>query len=190
MRMDKLYLKDAAEWREWLAQFHDREKEIWLVFYKKDSKKSGIGYEQAVEEALCFGWIDSLIKSLDAESYAHKFTPRKENSVWSESNKRRVKKLIEEGKMTDIGLAKVEAAKKLGWWDKDNRPAISLDMPPEFKQALNANKKARANFNKLAATYQNHYIIWIGMAKRTETRERRIVESIALLEKGQKLGLK
>jgi uncharacterized protein YdeI (YjbR/CyaY-like superfamily) len=190
MQMDKLYVKDEVEWRDWLARFHDREKEIWLVFYKKESKKTGIGYEQAVEEALCFGWVDSLIKSLDTESYARKFTPRKENSIWSESNKRRVKKLIKEGKMMDIGLAKIEAAKKSGWWDKDNRPVISLDMPPAFRQALNANKRARANFSKLAETYQKHYIIWIGMAKRTETRERRISESIALLEKGQKLGLK
>jgi len=188
--MKKLYVKNSSEWRGWLSRHYDKETEIWLVFYKKETKKPTMGYEQAVEEALCFGWIDSIIKKIDDASYARKFTPRKEQSMWSASNKRRVKKLLEEGKMTEIGLVKIEAAKKSGWWDKDNRPEVSLDIPPEFEQALKKNSKARANFEELALSYRKHYIIWIAMAKGKETRERRIKESMALLEKGEKLGLK
>ncbi len=188
--MKKFYPKNFEEWREWLSRFHDSEIEIWLVFYKKETGKPSINYNQAVEEALCFGWIDSIIKNIDDVSYARKFTPRKEKSAWSASNKRRVKKLLDEGRMTDIGLAKIEAAKKSGWWDKDNRPDVSPDIPSEFEQALIKNSKARANFEELALSYRKHYILWIAMAKRKETRERRIKESIALLEKGEKLGLK
>lgn len=188
--MKKLYLDNSEAWRGWLSRSHDKETEIWLVFYKKGSGKPTIAYEKAVEEALCFGWIDSIIRKIDDVSYAYKFTPRKKNSVWSASNKRRVKKLLAEGRMTDIGLAKIDAAKKSGWWNKDTRPDVSPDMPPEFEQALNKNKKARQNFAKLAPSYQKHFILWIAVAKRNETKQRRIEESIILLEKGEKLGLK
>ena len=101
-----------------------------------------------------------------------------------------VNKMIKEGRMTKIGLAKIEKAKKTGLWEKDDRPQISLDIPAEFAKALARNKKAKENFDKLAPTYRRHYIGWISVAKRPETKKRRIEESIALLEKGQKLGLK
>jgi uncharacterized protein YdeI (YjbR/CyaY-like superfamily) len=188
--MKKLYLDNSEDWRRWLSRSHDKETEIWLVFYKKGSGKPTIEYEQAVEEALCFGWIDSIIRKIDYVSYAYKFTPRKKNSFWSTSNKRRVKKLLDEGKMTDIGLAKIEAAKKSGWWDKNDRPNVSLDIPPEFEQALSKNIKAREYFDKLSPGYRKQYILWIAVAKRNETKQRRIEESIALLERGEKLGLK
>jgi len=188
--LKKLDLKSSGEWREWLSRHHDQASEVWLVFYKKESRQPTIPYEQAVEEALCYGWIDSIIKKLDDIRYARKFTPRNENSVWSPSNKKRVAKLIKEGRMTEIGRAKIEAAKKSGWWDKDERPEIQFDMPAEFELALSKNRKAKLNFEKLARGYQKHYIIWIAMAKREETRQKRIQESLALLEKGEKLGLK
>jgi uncharacterized protein YdeI (YjbR/CyaY-like superfamily) len=188
--MKKLYLDNSEDWREWLSRSHDRETEIWLVFYKKGSGKPTIEYEHAVEEALCFGWIDSIIRNIDEVSYAHKFTPRKDNSIWSASNKRRVKKLLGEGKMTDIGLAKIEAAKNSGWWDKSDRPDVSLDIPPEFEHALSKNSKAREYFDKLAPGYRKQYILWIAVAKRNETKQRRVEESMALLERGEKLGLK
>ena len=98
--------------------------------------------------------------------------------------------MIKERRMTKIGLAKIETAKKTGFWDKDDRPRLSLDVPLEFARALARNKKAKENFDKLAPTYRKHYIAWISIAKRPETKKRRIKESIALLEKGQKLGLK
>lgn len=161
-----------------------------MVFFKKETRKPSIEYESAVEEALCFGWIDSVIKKIDASKYARKFTPRKDKSNWSELNKRRAEKMIREGRMTKFGLAKIELAKKSGNWDKEEMNDISFALPPEFKKALARNKKAKEHFEKLAPTYQKHYIVWIAVAKRKETRAKRIKESIALLEKGKKLGLK
>jgi uncharacterized protein YdeI (YjbR/CyaY-like superfamily) len=163
---------------------------VWLVFYNKQASMPTIAYEDAVEEALCFGWIDSILKKIDDARYARKFTPRSDKSKWSALNKKRADKMIKQGRMTDFGLAKITAAKKSGLWDKDARPKISLYIPSEFAKALARNKKAKENFDKLAPTYRRRYIAWIAVAKRPETKKRRIAESIALLEQGQKLGLK
>lgn len=106
MKLGKtLYVKKRGEWRKWLEKNHQKESEIWLVYYKKHTKKPSIPYNDAVEEALCFGWIDSSEKRIDKERYAQRFTPRKPKSNWSESNKERVRKLIVQGKMTPAGLA-------------------------------------------------------------------------------------
>jgi len=188
--MKQLYVVDREQWRDWLSKNHATKTSIWLIFYKKETSRSTIEYEAAVEEALCFGWIDSIIKKIDAVKYARKFTPRSDKSRWSALNKKRVNKMIKEGRMTEVGLAKIKAAKKTGLWDKDARPQISLDIPPEFAKALARNKKAKETFDKLAPSYRKHYIGWITIAKKPETKKRRIAESIALLEKGQKLGLK
>lgn len=188
--MKQLYITDREQWRNWLSENHAAEAGIWLIFYKKETSVPSIAYEAAVEEALCFGWIDSIIKKIDDERYARKFTPRSVKSVWSALNKKRVNKMIKQGRMTEVGLAKIKAAKKTGLWNKDPRRQISLDVPPEFAKALARNKMARENFDKLAPSYRKHYIGWITFAKRPETKKRRIDESIALLEKGQKLGLK
>jgi uncharacterized protein YdeI (YjbR/CyaY-like superfamily) len=185
-----LYVKKIDEWNKWLSKHHDAKKEVWLVFFKKETRKPSLEYESAVEEALCFGWIDSIVKKIDDSKYARKFTQRKDKSNWSELNKRRAEKMIREGRMTEFGLAKIETAKKAGNWDQAERPDISFDFPPEFEQALARNKKAKEHFTKLAPTYQKHYIGWITVAKRQETKQKRIKESIALLEKGKKLGLK
>ncbi len=188
--MGQVYFKTSAEWREWLKNNHNKTNEVWLIFFKKATGKPSIEYEAAVEEALCFGWIDSLIKRIDNEKYIRKFTPRKDNSKWSESNKRRVEKLIKENRMTAIGLEKIEIAKHTGQWDKPDRPDIQFDLSQEFQRALAQNKKARDNFERLAPTYQKQYIGWVAVAKRQKTKEKRIKESLELLEKGQKLGLK
>ena len=188
--MRQLYITNRDEWRDWLSENHAMEAGIWLVFYKKETSMPTIAYEAAVEEAICFGWIDSIIKKIDAVRYTRKFTPRSDKSNWSPLNKKRANKMIRQGRMTEIGLAKIKTAKKTGLWDFDPRPRISLDVPPEFAKALDRNKKAKENFDKLAQTYRKHYIGWIAVAKRPETKKRRIAESIALLEKGQKLGLK
>jgi uncharacterized protein YdeI (YjbR/CyaY-like superfamily) len=188
--MKQLYVTNREQWREWLSKNHATKAGIWLVFYKKKTSKPTISYEAAVEEALCFGWVDSIIKKIDDARYARKFTPRSDKSKWSQLNKKRAGKMIKEGRMTKLGLAKIEMAKKAGLWDKDARPRISFDVPPEFAKALARNKRAKENFDKLAPTYRKHYIGWIAVAKRQETKKRRIEESIALLEKGQKLGLK
>lgn len=188
--MKKLYVTDRDKWREWLSRNHAAEAGIWLIFYKKETSMPTIAYEAAVEEAICFGWIDSIIKKNDAAKYARKFTPRTDKSKWSPLNKKRANKMIKEGRMTEVGLAKIKAAKKTGLWDKDARPQISFDIPPEFAKALARNKKAKESFDKLAPSYRKYYIGWIVMAKRPETKKRRIHESIALLEQGKKLGLK
>lgn len=188
--MKQVYVTNRKKWRDWLSRHHATETEVWLIFYKKETSKPTIAYEAAVEEALCFGWIDSVIKKIDDEKYGRKFTPRKDNSNWSALNKRRANKMIKAGKMTEAGLAKIRRAKKAGLWDHNPNPQISLDIPPAFAKALARNKKAKENFDNLAASYRKHYIGWIAAAKRPDTKERRIQESIALLEKGRKLGLK
>ena len=188
--MKQLYLTNRGQWRDWLFRHRATEAGVWLIFYKKETCKPTIAYEAAVEEALCFGWIDSIIKKIDDEKYARKFTPRKDNSKWSGLNKKRANKMIKEGRMTDVGLTKILTAKKTGLWNQDGRPQISFDVPPEFAKALAQNKKAKENFDKLAPSYRKQYIGWVKVAKRAETKKRRIEESLILLEKGKKLGMK
>jgi len=188
--MKQLYVTNRSQWRDWLSGHHAAEAGVWLIFYKKETSKPTIGYEDAVEEALCFGWIDSIIKKIDDEKYARKFTPRKDDSKWSALNKKRANKMIKEGRMTDVGLSKIQTAKKTGLWKNDGRVQISFDVPPEFGKALAQNKKAKDNFDKLAPSYRKQYIGWIAVAKSAETKKRRIDESLILLEKGEKLGMK
>lgn len=189
--MNTLTVTNRTEWREWLSKNHDEEGEVWLVYYKKGTGESSIEYGASVEEALCFGWVDSLIKKLDEDRYVRKFTPRREGSKWSDSNKKRVEKMLKVGLMTESGMQKVEAAQQDGSWDEpDQRPKLTFAMLPEFEQALSENKKAKESFDSLSATHRKQYLGWIEVAKRQDTRERRIAESIRLLEEGKKLGLK
>jgi uncharacterized protein YdeI (YjbR/CyaY-like superfamily) len=188
--VNQLYLKTSNEWRKWLRQNNNRVEEVWLIFYKKETEKPSIDYETAVEEALCFGWIDSLVKKLDEERFIRKFTPRKAKSVWSASNKKRVRKVIKEGRMTEHGIEKIKAAKKSGKWYEDDKPEISFTMHPLFSEALKKNKKAKENFEKLSPSNRKKYIGWIVTAKKQETIEIRIEESIKLLKKEKKLGMK
>lgn len=188
--MRQLYLTDRDQWRKWLSVHHKSEPGIWLLFFKKGTGEPTISYEDAVEEALCFGWIDSIIKKIDEEKYVRKFTPRKDGSYWSALNRKRAAKMIKQGKMTKTGLAMIETAKKTGLWNQDGRPQIKLDVPPELAKALALNKKAKENFDELASSYRRHYIGWIAAAKRPETKKKRATEAISLLEKGMKLGLK
>lgn len=185
-----MYITDREQWRKWLSEHHAGVAGIWLIFYKKETRQPTIDYEDAVEEALCFGWIDSIIKKIDNDRYVRKFTPRKDKSRWSALNKKRANKMIKEGRMTDLGLTKIKAAKKSGLWEKDGRPQISLDVPAELSKVLAQNKKAKENFDKLALSYRRQYIGWIAIAKKAETKKRRIEESITLLEKGKILGMK
>ena len=188
--MKQLHVTTRDEWREWLVTNHDKSAGVWLVFYKKHSGVPSIQYGDAVEEALCFGWIDSIIKKRDDDSYLRKMTPRKPGSRWSQLNKKRVNKLIRQGLMCEPGLAKVAAAKESGLWEKLDRPEMSFEIPRELKKALAKNKKAKTFFDQLGPSYQKQFIGWIAVAKRQETKERRIKESIALLQQGKRLGLK
>ena len=189
--MKTVVVKNRAEWRAWLAANHDKETEVWLIYFKKKTGKTSVEYGASVEEALCYGWVDSIIKKLDDTKFARKFTPRKESSKWSPSNKKRVEQLMREGLMTEHGLQKMEAAKRTGKWDNPvQKPKLTFDMPVEFAEALRKNKRAQETFRKLAPTYQKQYLGWIEVAKRPNTKEKRIKESIRLLAEGKKLGLK
>lgn len=188
--MKQVYVKTRKEWRDWLDQHHDKSNGIWLVFYKKHTDKPTLEYDGAVEEALCFGWIDSIIKKIDDEKYVRKLTPRKADSRWSELNKKRITKLKKQGLLTEAGIMKVREAKTSGLWDKPDRLQVSLDILKELESALAKNKKARSFFDQLASSYQRQFIGWISAAKRQETKERRLRESIALLEQGERLGMK
>ena len=154
------------------------------MFHKDHTGVKSIPYEDTVREALCFGWIDSLIKRLDDDRYARKFTPRQPTSKWSDINRKRWVALKAAGLLTAAGLAAAPS---------DNtyapRPAIP-DLPAYIAKALKANPKAWSFFQGLAPTYRRHFVGWIHTAKRPETRENRIRESIALLAAGKKLGLK
>jgi uncharacterized protein YdeI (YjbR/CyaY-like superfamily) len=190
---EDLYVHNGHDWREWLSRNHDKSKEVWLVYYKKQTGKPSVSYDDSVEEALCFGWVDSIIRKIDDEKYARKFTPRKIKTRWSTANKKRVEKMIREGKMTEAGLARIEEAKAYGEWHKIRVSGLhgkKLVIPPYFAAALQTNKKALAYFDKLANSYKRNFILWIDSAKKEETRKKRIAEAIGLLERNRKLGMK
>ncbi len=191
MKMNNnLYVTNRNGWRTWLKKNHNSQKEVWLIYYKKHTAKPRIPYEDAVEEALCFGWIDSTVKKLDDETYAQKFTPRKVNSKWSELNKRRALKMIKAGKMAEAGLSKIREAKDNGKWSETAQVKKELLLPPGLKKVLMRNEKARKNFNGLAPCYKRLYAGWILSAKKEETRQGRLKEAMKLLEKNKKLGMK
>lgn len=180
-----LYLTDRVAWRLWLEEHHHGKREVWLLFYKKHTGKPCIPYDDAVEEALCFGWIDSVVKRIDDERYAQKFTPRRPGGNWSESNRRRVRKLIAEGRMTDAGLATIDPA--IVSEEPPAKPARRALVVPRFiKQALMADPEAWAYFQAQPPSHRREYISWITEAKKDETRARRLRETIALLKKERK----
>jgi uncharacterized protein YdeI (YjbR/CyaY-like superfamily) len=163
-------------------------KDIWLVFYKKHTGKPTISYEDAVQESLCFGWIDSTVRRLDDEKYIQLFTPRKTRSNWSDLNKRRVKMLIKQGLMTEPGLRKIEEAKKNGSW-KNLDAVEQLKVPADLVKALSANKKAGDNFTALTPSRKKTFLYWIGSAKTEPTRAKRIAETVRLVVENKMPGM-
>jgi len=186
----ELYVTNRDDWRRWLRQNHDTKTEVWLIYYKKHTDKPSIPYNDSVEEAICFGWIDNIIKRIDDEKFARKFTPRKAKSKWSELNKKRARKMIEKEKMTETGLTKIREAKKSGEWSKTATQRKEIIIPAYMKEAIAKNEEALTNFNNLAKSYKRQYVGWITSAKRKETRRKRLAEAIKLLEKNEKLGMK
>ena len=178
-----LYLTNREEWRAWLTKNHQSETEVWLIYYKKHSGRPRIPYDHAVEEALCFGWIDSIVKRIDDERFAQKFTPRRDCTKWSAVNIRRLRKVIREGRMTQAGLAKIDLA-TLGK-HAHAKQTNDIGIPRFVKQALMANAKAWGNFRKLTPSRRTYYIDWIMDAKKEETRERRLREALLLLEQSK-----
>ena len=187
--MKKHLFKNRDEWRAWLEEQHQTESEVWLIYYKKHTGKQSIRYEDAVEEAVCFGWIDSKVKRIDEEKYMQRYTPRKELSNWSESNKKRVRKLIANGLMTQAGLEVVEIAKRNGSWNRLDDIDKELVVPGDLEAALAQNPKAEENFTGFAISHKKQYLWWLKSAKRAETRERRIREIVKRAEENIKPGL-
>ena len=187
--METLYCKNRDDWRIWLEKNYQSEQEIWLIYYKKHTKKPTVTYNDAVEEAICFGWIDSLVKSIDKDTYMQKYTPRKTKSLWSLVNKNRAKKMISEGKMTPAGFEQIEIAKQNGNWDKAYSSKKDIEVPDFFEKELKKNKQAWTNFYNFANSYQNQYIGWIMAAKRKETQEKRIKTVIERCTNNQKPGM-
>lgn len=184
--METLDVADRAEWRAWLERHHRSVSEIWLVFHKRHTGKTGLAYDHSVEEALCFGWIDSLIRRLDDDRYARKFTPRTAESRWSTLNRRRYASLKARGLLTAAGRARPPTSRS------GDAPALprSPKLPAYIRRALEANARAWRHFEQLAPSYRRHYVLWIDSAKREETKQRRLREAVMLLAKGEKLGLK
>lgn len=187
--METLFCKNRDEWRAWLDKNQASTNEIWLIYYKKHTKKPTVTYNDAVEEALCFGWIDSIVKRIDDETYMQKYTPRKRNSIWSLLNTKRVEKMISEEKMTKAGFEQVDIAKKNGQWEKAYSSQNKAIMPKELEDALKENKVAWENFNRFAKSYQNTYIFWVKSAKKNETVTRRINFVVERCEKNLKPGM-
>lgn len=170
--MKKLYFENGTKWEYWLEKNHAIETELWLIYYKKHTKKPTIPYDDSVRIALCYGWIDSLVKRLDEECYARKFSPRKDKSVWSESNKKRVAELIKTGKMRPAGMQKVEAAKQHGKWNTVVQPPIiDTSISTDFQKSLNENPFAQKYFHSLTSSQQKQFNLWINVAKRAETKQ-------------------
>jgi uncharacterized protein YdeI (YjbR/CyaY-like superfamily) len=177
---EQFYPKDRKAWRSWLGKNYDNKQGVWLVYFKKESGKPRVAYSDAVEEALCFGWIDSTMRPLDEERYMQLFTPRKPKSEWSKLNKQRVDKLIEQGKMTPAGLEKIEISKQNGHWEKLDHVEALL-MPDDLAREIRKYKKALAFFETLKTTNKKYLLHWLNNAKREETRKKRIGEIVMAL---------
>ena len=180
-----LDVRSRHEWRSWLQQHHDSEREVWLVFHKHHTTEASISYGDAVDEALCFGWIDSIVTRLDEGRYARKFTPRKRDSKWSTINRERYADLKARGLLAAPGLER-EPTGRIG---DAPRPSASA-IPPYIEKQIKANPRAWEYFERLAPSYRRLYIGWIDSAKRQDTKEKRLSEAISLLAAGKRLGLK
>ncbi len=188
----KITPRNQHHWRRWLAANHAATREVWVVFYKKTAQRPGrptLTYEQSVEQAICFGWIDGLKRRVDDERYAHRFTPRKPDSRWSESNRVRLERMRSQRLMHPAGEEAVAASIRSGAWEKPTSSA-PVDAPRELLDALESDPMAHAGWATLSPSEQRRYEVWIGMAKREETRTRRLAESLDLLRRGHKLGMR
>jgi len=187
--LDTVDVKDSGAWRVWLQNNWNSSPGIWLVFLKGMPGGGGLGYGDAVDEALCFGWIDSSIRKIDSRRYARRFTPRRPSSTWSALNIERIERLEKEGRMTEHGLALFNhRSKRISQAEeyKINAPPF----PPDFMKALRKNRKAWKNFQNLSPGYKRRYLMWLSSARGEETRKRRVRESIELIERNVKSLLK
>jgi len=182
---ETLDVPSAKGWRLWLKKNHLAKQEIWLVFHKATSGVPSISYEDALDEALAFGWIDSVIKKIDDEKYARKFSPRRPRSIWSKSNIGRVERLRQEGRMSKWGLEAFEKRTgEVSLLEKFNREKAVV--PGDFEVALKNSEIAWSNFQKMAPGHRKRYLMWIADAKKPETRQKRIAEAVLLVAQNVK----
>jgi uncharacterized protein YdeI (YjbR/CyaY-like superfamily) len=174
----ELYVKTREEWRKWLEENHHSVHGIWLIYYKKPSGKPRIPYNEAVEEALCFGWIDGKIKSVNEDYYIQWFTPRRKGSRWSELNMNKVRNLIKEGRMTPAGLLAYDAAIKKPSLIYNTKKEENLIVPDDLLVALKNNDAAYNNFMNFPPSSRRLYVFWLNDAKRDDTRKSRIVKIV------------
>jgi uncharacterized protein YdeI (YjbR/CyaY-like superfamily) len=172
---------DREAWRDWLEEHHDSETQAWVVHQKKASTQPGLRYDEGVEEALCFGWIDGVMRRIDDLTFMQRYSPRKPKSVWSASNVERVERLIAEGRMTPAGLALVEEAKRSGWWEAPASNREPMDPPPELEGALRE-AGLWERFEGLSNTRRNRFVWMVEDAKRPATREKRVQQILHELE--------
>ena len=178
--------KNRASWRQWLEKNHATSASVWLIVNKTSTKARGISLPDAVEEALCFGWIDGKLNVLDDERFKLLFSPRKPKSIWSKNNKQRIERLMHQGLMTADGLEKIKAAKKDGSWGALDS-VEDLVIPVDLQNALDENPTANKNFSGFSNSLKKGILYWIKSAKRPETRWKRIQRTIAMAEKDAKI---
>jgi len=180
------YAKTQAGWRQWLAENHDKEVSVWLVIYKKDASADSLPHSNAVDEALCFGWIDSLTLKRDEESRYQFFSRRKPKSNWSAINKNKALKLIEEGLMQEAGLQCIDIARANGMWDALN-DVENIVVPEDLKREFEINKTAWDYWEKFPRSTKKAILKWISEAKREETRTNRITETVKLTSENRRI---
>lgn len=170
------------EWRQWLQENHDKKQSVWLIYYKMKTGMRTLSWSDAVDEALCFGWIDSRAKPVDEEKYIQFFSKRKANSTWSKVNKEKVRQLIDAGKMTRAGLESIELAKQNGSWTILDE-VEALVIPDDLEKAFKTKRGSRDFFMSLSKSVRKSILQWIVLAKREETRQKRVSEIAALAGK-------
>src|SRR5215217_1589407 len=183
--LEQVYAADRAAWRQWLATNHATSPGIWLVFDKKSSRSDRLAYGDAVEEALCYGWIDSTVRTLDDSRYVQLMAPRKPKSTWSRTNKVRVERLIAQGLMAEPGLTSIERAKANGSWESLDA-VEALVVPDDLARALRALPGAAKNFAAFSPSARKGYLHWISQAVRAETRAQRVAQVAQFAAANQK----
>jgi uncharacterized protein YdeI (YjbR/CyaY-like superfamily) len=181
--------RGAEEWRRWLHVNHDAESEAWVVIQKAGSPNEGLGYEEAVDEAMCFGWIDGKMRRLNDHEFTQRFSPRRPRSIWSRRNRDRAERLIEEDRMTEAGLRAVMEAKSNGRWEKAYTSREAPEMPGDLLKALKKSPEAHRNFMGFPNSARFMYIHYINEAKRAETRARRIRRVVERAEQDKRPGI-
>ncbi len=180
--LQEVSCKNRTALRTWLQQNYRQKESVWLIIHKENSTQGTLSYNDAVEEALCFGWIDSKPNKLDDETYKLLYSPRKNKSVWSKVNKEKIKQLLKDGLMQPAGMEKINAAKKDGSWAALDA-VEALQMPAELAGAFKKNKTAQKNFSAFPAGVRKQIFWWIASAKRVETKNKRVAETVALAQK-------